>query len=275
MYTPAVGRGGLMTTKWTGWIVAALALAALAAGAVYAATNTAEVRITARQAEDGRIEFAFQQRVDGEWGERILPASRFFPANVGHNRWLNSSPLTITTEPEQSVVQRNGYTPQRVGEGRNDDDSLFWNVLDTASGLQSFLGVIGTTNDGLYDKAVVYISCLHDAPEPAITMQVRHFWAIGDRVDLASDYNRDEFAGYRFGTTYDSTAVTGNTDDGLVSVSDVGVWLRGDNLLQVAKTKRWLQVASYIFGSPVTATFDMNGAWNTPVQRNLDNCAGS
>ena len=90
-----------MTTKWAGWIVAALALAALAAGAVYAATNTAEVRITARQLEDGRVEFALQQRVDGEWGERQLPASRFFPADVGHNRWLNSTPITVSVAEEQ------------------------------------------------------------------------------------------------------------------------------------------------------------------------------
>ena len=91
---------GLMTTKWAGWIVATLALAALAAGAVYAASHEAEVRITARQLEDGRVEFALQQRVDGEWGERQLPRSRFFPANVGHNRWLNSTPLTVSVEAE-------------------------------------------------------------------------------------------------------------------------------------------------------------------------------
>lgn len=95
-----------MTTKWAGWIVAALALAALAAGAVYAASYSAEVRITARQAEDGRIEFALQQKVDGEWGERILPASRFFPADVGHNRWLNSTPITVSVAAEQSAQPR-------------------------------------------------------------------------------------------------------------------------------------------------------------------------
>ena len=94
-----------MTTKWAGWIVAALALAALAAGAVYAASHSTEVRITARQLEDGRVEFALQQRVDGEWGERQLPRSRFFPANVGHNRWLNSTPLTVSVEVEKTAVR--------------------------------------------------------------------------------------------------------------------------------------------------------------------------
>ena len=92
-------------TKWTGWIVAAVALAVLAGGLMYAANHTAEVRISARQLDDGRVEFALQQRVDGEWGERILPPSRYFPANVGHSRWLNSTPLTVTLPEATSPVR--------------------------------------------------------------------------------------------------------------------------------------------------------------------------
>lgn len=93
-----------MTTKWAGWIVAALALTALAAGAVYAASHSTEVRITARQLEDGRVEFALQPRVDGEWGSRQLPRSRFFPADAQVGRWLNSSPLTVSVEAESNEV---------------------------------------------------------------------------------------------------------------------------------------------------------------------------
>ena len=36
-----------------------------------------EVRISAQRIDDGRVEFALQQRdSDGDWGDRILPASR-------------------------------------------------------------------------------------------------------------------------------------------------------------------------------------------------------
>ena len=64
----------------------------------------AEVRITAALAADGRTEFALQQReADDEWGERLLPRLRFFPATVAVGRWLVSTPLTVSLpEPEVS-----------------------------------------------------------------------------------------------------------------------------------------------------------------------------
>lgn len=76
--------------------IVALLLALAGSIALAASGGTAEVRITARQLDNGRVEFALQQRTDGEWGERILPRSRYFPANPKHNRWLNSSPMTVS-----------------------------------------------------------------------------------------------------------------------------------------------------------------------------------
>ena len=63
-----------------------------------------EVRITAQRLADGRTEFALQQReADDEWGERLLPRARFFPATVAVGRWLVSTPLTVSLpEPEVS-----------------------------------------------------------------------------------------------------------------------------------------------------------------------------
>ena len=48
-------------------------------------------RIVAQRLADGRSEFGFQP--EGE--ERILPRSRFFPANASVGRWLQSSPVTV------------------------------------------------------------------------------------------------------------------------------------------------------------------------------------
>ena len=48
-------------------------------------------RISARLLADGRIEFAL---VPVE-GERILPGSRYFPANAGVDRWLRSSVIEV------------------------------------------------------------------------------------------------------------------------------------------------------------------------------------
>ena len=80
-------------------IGAMIGVAALAV--VQAATSgETEVRITAQRLDDGRTEFGLQQRVDGEWGERLLPSSRFFPARVTPGRWLNSTPLVVSVTIE-------------------------------------------------------------------------------------------------------------------------------------------------------------------------------
>ena len=117
---PAVGR----------WIVSSV----LTVSAPGAGEGTAgiEVRIAAQRLGDGRTEFALQHRgSDGEWGDRILPASRFFPADPAIGRWLNSSPLTVRTpgdgeetagtdgenETEGAEVR---IAAQRLGNGRTE-----------------------------------------------------------------------------------------------------------------------------------------------------------
>ena len=48
-------------------------------------------RIVARRLDDGRTEFGWQP----SGGERVLPAGRYFPANIEHTRWLRSTPVEI------------------------------------------------------------------------------------------------------------------------------------------------------------------------------------
>ena len=69
-----------------------------------------EVRIVARKLDSGRIEFGLQRRrTDNTWGDRQLPRVRFFPPTARIDRWLASSPLTLTApqaaegRPEQGV----------------------------------------------------------------------------------------------------------------------------------------------------------------------------
>ena len=83
------------------WLVSAPLTIQAQADSMSAATPDplSEVRITARRLDDGRTEFALQQRgADDQWGERQLPTRRFFPANVAAGRWLVSAPLTIQVE---------------------------------------------------------------------------------------------------------------------------------------------------------------------------------
>ena len=60
--------------------------------------STLVVRVAAQLLASGGMEFALQEREDdGSWGERRLPARRFFPADAAVGRWLSSSALTLTT----------------------------------------------------------------------------------------------------------------------------------------------------------------------------------
>ncbi len=58
--------------------------------------SRADMRISARPLDDGRVEFALQ-RLDtrGDRGERLLPSARFLPSDAGANQWFNSSSLSL------------------------------------------------------------------------------------------------------------------------------------------------------------------------------------
>ena len=69
------------------------------------------VRISARLIDDGRIEFALQRLgAGGQWAERQLPRSRYFPATPSVRRWLSSSALAV------SVGQGGAETAMRADE---------------------------------------------------------------------------------------------------------------------------------------------------------------
>ena len=81
--------------KWGVLLVALLGGAiALGAGIATAHDGGTEVRITAMRLDDGRVEFALQEREGEGWGERVLPTRRFFPT-TSSGRWLNSTPITV------------------------------------------------------------------------------------------------------------------------------------------------------------------------------------
>ena len=85
--------GRTVTSFVMGLLVGVLALGV---GMAVAHTDGTEIRITAmRHESDGRIEFAVQERDGDEWGERVLPRARFFPASGREGRWLNSTPITV------------------------------------------------------------------------------------------------------------------------------------------------------------------------------------
>ena len=62
-----------------------------------ATAGDSDVRIVARELTNGKIEFGLQQlQHTGSWGTPQLPRTRLFPTTAGLNRWLVSSPLTVS-----------------------------------------------------------------------------------------------------------------------------------------------------------------------------------
>ena len=69
-----------------------------------------EVRIVARKLANGKVEFGLRQRnPDDTWSDNRLPGVRYFPTTAGVDRWLASSPLTLTAP--QPTAQNTSETP--------------------------------------------------------------------------------------------------------------------------------------------------------------------
>ena len=87
------------------------------AQAADASAGEIEVRVAAQRLDDGRTEFAIQERREGEaWGERRLPRSRFFPASASVGRWLSSSSLAVALPGIGEVEVR--VATQLLSDGR-------------------------------------------------------------------------------------------------------------------------------------------------------------
>ena len=85
--------------------IVGVALIATGYGVAQLTSVETEVRVVARPHE--RVEFAVQQRMGGEWGERIAPSSRYLTPRLIEERvgrWLNSSPITLTVAVESDEI---------------------------------------------------------------------------------------------------------------------------------------------------------------------------
>ena len=107
-----------MTARALALSVAILLLGVLGIAEVaHAEVGGIEVRVAARRLDDGRTEFAIQERqAGGEWGERRLPRARFFPADASVDRWLASSPLVVSLPESEEIDVR--VATQLLADGR-------------------------------------------------------------------------------------------------------------------------------------------------------------
>ena len=119
----------------------------------------AEVRITARRLADRRVEFGLQRRTAaGDWGERLLPQRRFFPARARVGLWLSSSALHLdSAEPtatgaEPEPPSTTASTAPRTTNPPNGDGGH----LDLTGIVQEILGREDISDDsGFHPDALL------------------------------------------------------------------------------------------------------------------------
>ena len=118
---------------WRGFTLKNAAIAVLLIAAAIGSTTMVvqaqsggeiEIRITAQRLEDGRTEFAIQQREGDAWSDRIAPSARFLPAESPLDRWLSSTPVTIAAPAMLQTESGGGVevriTAQRLEDGRTE-----------------------------------------------------------------------------------------------------------------------------------------------------------
>ena len=167
-------------------LLVVFALGAAAAGGVFAATQSDDVRVAARKHADGRVEVALQQaQEDGSWGERQLPELRFMPADAPAGQWLTSSALqTAAAMLGETAVVR----PVCLVHHGSDSDEFWLNAATFALGTGSYLDLAVTVH-GSPDHAqqAQLIRDCADNGVAAIATSVPNADALRDAISYAQD----------------------------------------------------------------------------------------
>ena len=141
-YFPRLGRSATLPAMRRSIILAVVMLLIAASGYALGQSlrGETEVRINARQLEDGRVEFALQQRAGGEWGERILPRSRMFPADPPVGQWLSSSAVALegagTTDWRHGSAEGQILWPTDGWQAFGDVGLVWYDVREESEGGQ-------------------------------------------------------------------------------------------------------------------------------------------
>ncbi len=259
-------------------VIGLLALALIASIAtitVHAVEGDTEVRITVRRLDDGRTEFGLQQRYGGgDWGERQFPRARYLPAEVNHDRWLNSSPLTLgPAEDELTADSAASAIHGHLLEGGISllpTEGLVWAGGETSENIRFFV-----SRDPFDGTVSTIVRTSEEDPGPGFLEDPLELIILcSDRLRV---YVADDDWYYVSGTQ----EVEWRIDDGPLQQStwpaigtagygpsDAGPFLnslRGRSTLTIRLWSR----------SPSPITLDIEGLLETPVHRNLLNCGQS
>lgn len=280
-----VNRVGNRVTRLV--IIALIAI--IAALSIVAAqvnrSDPTDVRIAARQLDDGRVEFSLQQRGAEGWGPRMLVRSRYFPADVGHNDWLVSSPYQITAGRSEAEIE--GSTDRYGTWGPGNAPGLNWSHL-RGGGFTTTVSLYGTTNmdsSSVDSVAQLWFTCHQD--DQRLEIGATAGW-IGASWFPAQLSNR-AWAFFSFGPISQQTLwkpLGKATHSAVYALSSaVPPAERPEaQLFRQAMRERLLNIAMPTeFSGPddpptqgndgfIITQFDLKGAFETPVQGPLERC---
>ncbi len=268
------------------WLVVLVALVAATAIGVSIGqdSNTStEVRINARQLEDGRVEFGLQQRGGGSWGERILPRVRKLPANAPVGQWLSSSPVLLTTQA--SVITSSGNLladqyniPLLRDTGRDwiydDDETTRYGVsvrIDDDDGSQSL-----STDIGAWIGGSVWLTIACDAGERSIRLDSVPIAPAGAGGAWSNRYFNVQYWVYtdslespsisEYGLQWDTWTYAGS--DGTR-----GVWVNHDaKLFLQLRNAQAIVIELVGNGTRQRYSTRLGALFGTPAQPNIDHC---
>ena len=220
------------------------------------------VRISARAEDDGRIEFALQEIIDGEPAERILPRLRKFPANPTVGKWLVSSPIELAArEPEApepthiALVNYRGNVSAtvRYDSSLNDDGSVTSNVYTRSQeggewgtpGFGGSLAVWCWNSDGF--------QILIDGVTPQTAESLAVTLTIDGETEPSADWE----------VSIHRNEAGEATHSFLESPDHRALWER----LQTATN-----ASAVIDGIDGTHTWNLSDTFSTPIQGNLAEC---
>ncbi len=89
--------------RWFGVtsLVLAVGIVVGAVGSIWATNHGPEVRVAARVTEEGGVEVAIQEQLDGEWNT-LRPTARYISADNERGRWYYSSSVHLTAPQADS-----------------------------------------------------------------------------------------------------------------------------------------------------------------------------
>ena len=133
-------------------------------------SSTVEVRVIARQHDDGRVEFGIRHE-----GDDLLPSGRFFPAGgPGHNRWLQSTPVEFEVATSPATMPA-GKSVTGTGPGLH--------TIRLEAGVYNCLLSV-TNNVGSYGSGTNFIVALHDSDNrtESLANEIEEAWNGHKRV---------------------------------------------------------------------------------------------